>query len=85
MARMKLEMGGKDAFIVCADVTPQLEVATDVGPRVSDPQRAKVMAQLEAATSAGAEVLTGGDRGGQERGHFLSPRWSSAPAPTAPC
>jgi acyl-CoA reductase-like NAD-dependent aldehyde dehydrogenase len=125
MARMNLEMGGKDAFIVCADVAPQLEVAarggawaaflnagqvctsaerfyvarevyddyveafvehtrslvlgdpfevaTDIGPMVSEPQRAKVEAQLEAATSAGAEVLVGGDRGGQERGHFLSP------------
>ena len=40
---------------------------------VSDPQRQKVVAQLEAASAAGAEVLTGGDRGGQERGHFLSP------------
>jgi len=125
MARMNLEMGGKDAFIVCADVAPQLEVAarggawaaflnagqvctsaerfyveeslfddyvaafvehtrslvlgdpfevaTDVGPMVSDPQRAKVVAQLEAASGAGAEILTGGDRGDQERGHFLSP------------
>ena len=49
------------------------EVATDVGPMVSDPQRAKVVAQLEAASAAGAEILTGGDHGGQERGHFLSP------------
>jgi betaine-aldehyde dehydrogenase len=125
MARMNLEMGGKDAFIVCADVAPQLEiaarggawaaflnagqvctsaerfyvadevydeyveafvdhtrsltlgdpfeVATDIGPMVSEPQRAKVIAQLEAATGAGAEVLVGGDDGGQERGHFLSP------------
>lgn len=125
MARMNLEMGGKDAFIVCADVAPQLEVAarggawaaflnagqvctsaerfyvaeevfdeyvdafvehtrglvlgdpfevaTDIGPMVSDPQRAKVVAQLDAASGAGAEVLVGGDRGGQERGHFLSP------------
>jgi betaine-aldehyde dehydrogenase len=40
---------------------------------ISDPQRAKVMAQLEAATAAGAELLTGGGDGGQERGHFLSP------------
>ena len=125
MARMNLEMGGKDAFIVCADVAPQLEVAarggawaaflnagqvctsaerfyvaaevyddyvaafiehtrslvlgdpfevaTDVGPMVSEPQRAKVVAQLEAASSSGAELLTGGDNGGQTRGHFLSP------------
>jgi acyl-CoA reductase-like NAD-dependent aldehyde dehydrogenase len=125
MARMNLEMGGKDAFIVCADVAPQLEVAarggawaaflnagqvctsaerfyvvedvfdeyvsafvehtrslvlgdpfevaTDLGPMVSDPQRAKVVAQLEAASAAGAEILTGGDRGGTQQGHFLSP------------
>jgi betaine-aldehyde dehydrogenase len=125
MARMNLEMGGKDAFIVCADVAAELEVAarggawaaflnagqvctsaerfyveeaifddyvaamvehtrglalgdpfdvaTDIGPLVSAPQRAKVVAQLEAASAAGAEILVGGDRGGTERGHFLSP------------
>jgi len=125
MARMNLEMGGKDAFIVCADVAPQLEVAarggawaaflnagqvctsaerfyvvdevfddyvaafvehtrslvlgdpfevdTDIGPMVSDRQRAKVIAQLEEAGAAGAEILVGGDSGAQERGHFLSP------------
>jgi acyl-CoA reductase-like NAD-dependent aldehyde dehydrogenase len=125
MARMNLEMGGKDAFIVCADVAPQLEVAarggawaaflnagqvctsaerfyvaeevfddyvaafvehtrslvlgdpfaveTDIGPMVSEPQRAKVVAQLEAAGAAGAEILVGGDRGGTEQGHFLAP------------
>ncbi|HSS43086.1 MAG TPA: aldehyde dehydrogenase family protein [Solirubrobacterales bacterium] len=133
MARMNLEMGGKDAFIVCADVAPQLEVAarggawaaflnagqvctsaerfyvaeevyddyvaafvehtrglvlgdpfevsTDVGPMVSDPQRAKVVAQLEAASAAGAEILTGGDSGGQARGHFLSPAVVTDAAP----
>src|SRR4029077_6377017 len=125
MARMNLEMGGKDAFIVCADVAPQLEVAarggawaaflnagqvctsaerfyvaeevfddyesafvehtqslvlgdpfevaTDIGPMVSAPQRAKVIAQLDAARAAGAEILIGGDDGGTEHGHFLSP------------
>ncbi len=125
MARMNLEMGGKDAFIVCADVAGELEVAarggawaaflnagqvctsaerfyvvdevfddyvsafvehtrslvlgdpfaveTDIGPMISDPQRAKVVSQLEAATAAGAEILVGGDSGGQGRGHFLSP------------
>jgi acyl-CoA reductase-like NAD-dependent aldehyde dehydrogenase len=125
MARMNLEMGGKDAFIVCADVASEIEVAarggawaaflnagqvctsaerfyvaeevfddyvgafvehtrslvlgdpfevsTDIGPMVSDPQRSKVVAQLEAASAAGAEVIVGGDRGGMERGHFLSP------------
>jgi betaine-aldehyde dehydrogenase len=118
-------MGGKDAFIVCADVAPRLEiaarggawaaflnagqvctsaerfyvaeevfddyvsafvehtqslvlgdpfeVATDIGPMVSEPQRAKVIAQLDAARATGAEVLVGGDNGGQARGHFLSP------------
>jgi betaine-aldehyde dehydrogenase len=125
MARMNLEMGGKDAFIVCSDVAAELDVAarggawaaflnagqvctsaerfyvledvfddyvsafvdhtrslvlgdpfevsTDIGPMVSDPQRAKVIAQLDAAASAGAEILVGGDRGGMGRGHFLAP------------
>jgi acyl-CoA reductase-like NAD-dependent aldehyde dehydrogenase len=125
MARMNLEMGGKDAFIVCADVAAELEVAarggawaaflnagqvctsaerfyvvdevfddyvsafveharslllgdpfeasTDIGPMVSERQRAKVVAQLEEATAGGAEILVGGDRGGQRQGHFLSP------------
>jgi acyl-CoA reductase-like NAD-dependent aldehyde dehydrogenase len=133
MARMNLEMGGKDAFIVCADVAPQLEVAarggawaaflnagqvctsaerfyvaeevfddyvelfvehtrslvlgdpfaaeTDLGPMVSAPQRQKVVAQLEAASAAGAEILVGGDGGGQPRGHFLAPAVVTGAAP----
>ena len=47
--------------------------ATDIGPMVSAPQREKVAAQVEAAVAAGAEVLTGGDRAGHERGHFFAP------------
>jgi acyl-CoA reductase-like NAD-dependent aldehyde dehydrogenase len=133
MARMNLEMGGKDAFIVCADVASEIEVAarggawaaflnagqvctsaerfyvvedvfdeyvdafvehtrslvlgdpfevgTDIGPMVSDPQRTKALAQLEAAAAGGAEVLVGGDRGGQEHGHFLSPAVVTGAAP----
>jgi betaine-aldehyde dehydrogenase len=133
MARMNLEMGGKDAFIVCADVAPEIEVAarggawaaflnagqvctsaerfyvaeevfdeyvdalvehtrslvlgdpfevsTDIGPMVSDAQRAKVIAQLDSARATGAEVLVGGDRGGTERGHFLSPAVVTGAAP----
>jgi len=125
VARMNLEMGGKDPFIVCADVAADIEVAarggawaaylnagqvctsaerfyvqrelyddfvdafvtharslrvgdpldgaTDVGPMVSAPQRAKVAAQVEAAVAAGAELVVGGDRAGQERGHFYAP------------
>ena len=30
-------------------------------------------AQVEAAVAAGAEVLMGGDRAGQERGHYFAP------------
>src|ERR671918_892573 len=123
VARMNLEMGGKDPFIVCADVAADvgvaarggawaaylnagqvctsaerfyvarevyddflsefvsytsslrvgdpLEASTDLGPMVSAPQRAKVDAQVEAAVSAGATLLVGGDRAGQERGHFF--------------
>jgi acyl-CoA reductase-like NAD-dependent aldehyde dehydrogenase len=125
VARMNLEMGGKDPFIVCADVAGDVSVAarggawaaylnagqvctsaerfyvarevyddfvsefvdytsslrvgdpldssTDLGPMVSAPQRAKVEAQVEAAVSAGATLLVGGDRAGQERGHFFAP------------
>jgi betaine-aldehyde dehydrogenase len=40
---------------------------------VSGPQRAKVVAQVEAAVSSGAEVLVGGGNAGQERGHFFAP------------
>ncbi|HYP48413.1 MAG TPA: aldehyde dehydrogenase family protein [Thermoleophilaceae bacterium] len=125
VARMNLEMGGKDPFIVCADVAGDVGVAakggawaaylnagqvctsaerfyvesevyddfveafldytrslrigdplsadTDVGPMVSAAQRQKVVDQVEAAVGAGAELLLGADRAGQERGHFLSP------------
>ncbi len=126
MARVNLEMGGKDALIVCGDVTGEaLQIAaegaawaaflnagqvctsteriyvdraryddfvaafvahtqtlrvgdptdpsTDVGPMVSALQRAKAVAQVESAVSHGATLLTGGTRGGHERGHFLTP------------
>ena len=125
MARLNLEMGGKDPFIVCSDVAGEIDVAarggawaaylnagqvctsaerfyvaeeiyddyvaafvehtnslrvgdptdetTDIGPMVSAPQREKVAAQVDAAVAAGAEVLTGGGRGGHERGHFYLP------------
>ncbi|MDQ2677047.1 MAG: aldehyde dehydrogenase family protein, partial [Actinomycetota bacterium] len=125
MARVNLEMGGKDPFIVCSDVAGEIDVAarggawaaylnagqvctsaerfyvmedvyddyvaafvehtdslvvgdpsaaeTDIGPMVSAPQRDKVEAQVEAAVAAGAEILTGGDRAGRERGHFYAP------------
>jgi acyl-CoA reductase-like NAD-dependent aldehyde dehydrogenase len=127
VARVNLEMGGKDPFIVCADVGADdgVEVAarggawaaylnagqvctsaerfyvmrevyddylsafvdhteslvvgdptdarTDVGPMVSARQREKVTAQVEAAVDAGAELVLGGGRAGQERGHYFAP------------
>src|ERR687896_1234320 len=125
IARVNLELGGKDPFIVCSDVAADVEVAarggawaaylnagqvctsaerfyvasevyddfmnafvehtrtlrvgdpldesTDVGPMVSAAQRERVEAQVGAAVSAGAELVVGGDRAGQERGHFYSP------------
>ena len=135
VARMNLEMGGKDPFIVCADVAGDVGVAarggawaaylnagqvctsaerfyvarevydefveafveearglrvgdpmvddTDVGPMVSAGQRAKVEAQVESAVAAGAELLVGGGRAGQERGHFYAPAVvTGAPAET---
>jgi acyl-CoA reductase-like NAD-dependent aldehyde dehydrogenase len=125
VARVNLEMGGKDPFIVCADVADRIDVAakggawaaflnsgqvctsaerfyvldevyddyleafvdytkslvigdpmesaTDIGPMVSARQRQKVVDQVEAAVGAGAEVVIGGDGGGQDHGHFFSP------------
>ena len=135
MARVNLEMGGKDPFIVCSDVADRIDVAakggawaaflnsgqvctsaerfyvledvyddylnafvdytkslvigdpmqsdTDIGPMVSANQRQKVAAQVEAAVGSGAEVVVGGDSGGQERGHFFAPAVvTGAPAET---
>ena len=125
VARINLEMGGKDPFIVCSDVADGIETAakggawaaflnagqvctsaerfyvmndvyddylnafvdytkglvigdplqkgTDIGPMVSAPQRQKVADQVEAAVAAGAEVVVGGDAGGQSKGHFFAP------------
>lgn len=125
VARVNLEMGGKDPFIVASDVAEQIGVAarggvwaaflnagqvctsaerfyvmddvyddylqafsdhtrsmvvgdpmqatTDVGPMVSAAQRSKVVDQVEAAIAAGAELVTGGDSAGHERGHFYAP------------
>ncbi|MGE5857071.1 MAG: aldehyde dehydrogenase family protein [Solirubrobacterales bacterium] len=135
MARVNLEMGGKDPFIVCSDVAGRIEVAakggawaaflnsgqvctsaerfyvmeevyedylssfvdytrslvigdpmksdTDIGPMVSANQRRRVSDQVEAAVEAGAEVVVGGDSGGQQRGHFFAPAVvTGAPAET---
>jgi acyl-CoA reductase-like NAD-dependent aldehyde dehydrogenase len=125
IARVNLELGGKDPFIVCADVAGEIEIAarggawaaflnagqvctsaerfyvqrevyddflsafvdhtrslnvgdpmdpaTDIGPMVSAVQRDKVRAQVEAAVAAGAQLLTGGDGAGHERGHYFAP------------
>jgi acyl-CoA reductase-like NAD-dependent aldehyde dehydrogenase len=135
IARVNLELGGKDAFIVCADVAGDIATAakggawaaflnagqvctsaerfyvhrsvydefvsefvayteslrlgdpmaptTDIGPMVSAPQRRKVVAQVQAAVAAGAEVVTGGGAGGQATGHFFAPAVvTGAPAST---
>ncbi len=60
-----------------------LEARTDIGPMVSAAQREKVVAQVDAALAAGAELVTGGDRAGQPAGHFYSPAVvTGAPAET---
>ena len=137
VARVNLEMGGKDPFIVCADISgsDDLQIAarggawaaylnagqvctsaerfyvqrdiyddyvnafvdhtrtlvlgdpaapdTDLGPMISAPQRDKVVAQVEAAVAAGAELVVGGGDGGQASGHFYSPAVvTGAPAQT---
>ncbi|MDQ3914849.1 MAG: aldehyde dehydrogenase family protein [Actinomycetota bacterium] len=123
LKKVHLELGGKDAFIVCDDV--DLEIAargavwaaylntgqvctsaerfyvvpevyddfvdafvaeaakvvvgnpmddvTDMGPLVRAVQRDRVEAQLAAARDAGARLLFGGDRGGFDRGFFMTP------------
>jgi len=125
IARINLELGGKDPFIVCPDIAGELSIAakgaawaaflnagqvctsaerfyvhetlyddfvsafvveaeaivvgdplaadTDVGPMISAPQRAKVLAQVAGARDSGAELLTGGGNAGHERGHFFAP------------
>jgi betaine-aldehyde dehydrogenase len=134
LARVNLEMGGKDPFIVCSDVASEIEIAarggawaaylnagqvctsaerfyvmedvyddyvsafvghteslvlgdpleagTDIGPMVSAPQRQKVVDQVDAAVAAGAELVTGGGNGGQERGHFFAPAVVTGAAPS---
>jgi betaine-aldehyde dehydrogenase len=125
-ARVNLEMGGKDPFIVCSDIgSENIEIAarggawaaylnagqvctsserfyvmediydeyvqafvehtrslvvgdpldprTDVGPMVSATQRAKALAQVDAAVASGAELLTGGGNAGMDKGHYLEP------------
>ena len=126
MARVNLEMGGKDAMLICDDLSGEaIQIAaegtawaaflntgqvctsterifvprsiadeftealvahtatlrvgdptdpnTDIGPMVSAAQRAKALAQIEAAAESGAQVRIGADSGGHERGHFLTP------------
>jgi betaine-aldehyde dehydrogenase len=48
---------------------------------VSSGQRQKVVDQIEAAVSAGAVLVTGGDTDGHESGHFLSPAVITGAAP----
>jgi len=125
IARINLELGGKDPFIVCADVAADIDVAarggawaaylnagqvctsaerfyvheslfddyvaafaehtrslvvgdpldgeTDVGPMVSAAQRDKAAAQVDAAVTAGAELVVGGGSAGHARGHYYAP------------
>jgi acyl-CoA reductase-like NAD-dependent aldehyde dehydrogenase len=135
VARINLELGGKDPFIVLPDVAGTIDVAarggawaaflnagqvctsaerfyvmepvyddylaafvdytkslrlgdpldpeTDIGPLISAKQRDKVAAQVEAAVTAGAELVTGGDGADRERGYFFAPAVvTGAPAET---
>jgi betaine-aldehyde dehydrogenase len=65
-----------DAFVSHASTLvlgDPMDPATDIGPMVSAPQRAKVTDQLEAAVAAGASIVHGGDAAGRSQGHFLAP------------
>ena len=60
-----------------------LDADTDIGPLVSARQRERVAAQVDAAVSAGAEVVTGGSNGGNGTGYFYAPTVvTGAPAET---
>ncbi len=53
-----------------------LESGVDVGPSINAPHADRVVAEVAAAASAGARVLTGGTRitdGALARGHFVAP------------
>src|SRR5205814_6868529 len=56
-----------------------LAAETDIGPMVSAGQRGNVVAQVEAAVAAGAELVTGGGDAGPERGPFFSPAVHTRP------
>src|SRR4051794_19874838 len=70
----------------CADVVDALreaigafrvgdpsDPATDVGPLVSEAQRARVEGHIAAGRAEGAQLVLGGDRAGRERGSFVAP------------
>jgi betaine-aldehyde dehydrogenase len=125
VARVNLELGGKDPFIVCSDIGEDVGIAarggawaaylnsgqvctsaerfyvmedvyddfvsafvehagtlklgdpmisyTDIGPMANAVQREKVVAQIDQAVGAGAELVRGGEAGGYPTGYFLSP------------
>src|SRR6266571_3803484 len=53
---------------------PGIEPETDMGPLIGDRYRAKVEAQVEAARTQGAQLLTGGKRPTHlQRGYFYEP------------
>jgi len=57
-------------------VGPGLESGMEVGPSINAPHADRVVAEVAAAVSAGARVLTGGARltdGALARGHFVAP------------
>ncbi len=57
-------------------VGPGLESGVEVGPSINAPHADRVVAEVAAAVSAGARVLTGGTRltdGALARGHFVAP------------
>jgi len=57
-------------------VGPGLESGMEVGPSINAPHADRVVAEVAAAVSAGARVLTGGSRltdGALARGHFVAP------------
>ena len=86
-ARINLEMGGKDPFIVCADVAADVEIAARGGAWAAYLNAGQVCTSAErfyvhesifddyvqAFVNHTQTLIVGGDAAGQERGHYYAP------------
>jgi phenylacetaldehyde dehydrogenase len=78
-SRIYVQRGVYDRFVAeftkftrTLRVGPGTEADSQIGPVISDRQRARVMGYIDASRSAGADIVAGGHRWG-ERGFFIEP------------